>query len=139
MKKYEDIFAPIFTITVGLITLSGINLFGSAILEAAAWKQNVILGMILIFAMLPPVIRNMKTTWMMIGYALAFFMFGGANIIGTVEIILGIEKIILLSLTLFMAYRIWSETWHPNKLYVLLPILSSICIAILFTIQDQNI
>lgn len=81
----------------------------------------------------------MKATWMVAGYALAFFMFGGANIIGTVGIMLGLEKIMLGVLALFMGYRLWAETWKKNKLYIIAPILLIVAVALLFPIKDQNI
>lgn len=139
MKNYEHYLFPIFLIAIGTITLSGVNLFGAAILEGAAWKQNIIMALLLIFGMLPPMVREMKATWMVAGYALAFFMFGGANIIGTVGIMLGLEKIMLAVLILFMAYRLWAESWKTNKLYMLVPLLAIISLALLFPIQDQNI
>ena len=123
MKNYESYLFPLFLLAMGAITLSGVNLFGAAILEGAAWKQNVIFALLIIFGMLPPSVREMKTTWMVAGYALAFFMFGGANIIGTVGIMLGLEKIVLAVLVMFMGYRLWCETWRINKLYMIVPVL----------------
>ncbi len=139
MKTYNHLLFPIFLIAIGIITLTGVNLFGSAILEGAAWKQNVIFALMIIFGMLPPAVRELKATWMVAGYALAFFMFGGANIIGTVGIMLGLEKIMLAVLILFMAYRLYAETWKVNKLYMLAPVLGLACVVLLFPIQDQNI
>lgn len=139
MKNYESYLFPIFLLAMGAITLSGVDLFGAAMLEGAAWKQNVIFTLLLIFGMLPPSVREMKTTWMVAGYALAFFMFGGANIIGTVGIMLGLEKIILAVLVLFMAYRLWAETWRVNKLYMIAPLSGIVFVALLFPIQDQSI
>ena len=89
--------------------------------------------------MLPPSVRELKATWMVAGYALAFFMFGGANIIGTVGIMLGLEKIMLAVLVIFMGFRLWSETWKVNKLYMLAPVMSLVAVVLLFPIQDQNI
>lgn len=139
MKSYNHLLFPIFLIATGIITLTGVNLFGSAILEGAAWKQNVILALLIIFGMLPPAVRELKATWMVAGYALAFFMFGGANIIGTVGIMLGLEKIMLGVLILFMAYRLYAETWNVNKLYMLAPGLALVFVVLFFPIQDQNI
>lgn len=139
MKNYEHLLFPIFLIAMGIIILSGVNLFGAAILEGAAWKQNVIFALLLIFGMLPPSVREMKTTWMVTGYALAFFMFGGANLLGTVGNMLGIEKIILAVLILFMGYRLWAETWKVNKFYMVVPILGIIFAGLLFPIHDQNV
>lgn len=139
MKNYDSYLFPIFLIAIGVITLTGVNLFGAAILEGAAWKQNVILALLLIFGMLPPSVRELKATWMVAGYALAFFMFGGANIIGTVGIMLGLEKIMLAVLVIFMGFRLWSETWKVNKLYMLAPVMSLVAVVLLFPIQDQNI
>ena len=64
MKNHDHLLFPIFLIAMGVIILSGVNLFGSAILEGAAWKQNVIFALMLIFGMLPPSVREMKATWM---------------------------------------------------------------------------
>lgn len=139
MKSYESYLFPIFLIAMGIITLTGVNLFGAAILEGAAWKQNVICALLIIFGMLPPTVREMKATWMVAGYALAFFMFGGANIIGTVGIMLGLEKIILSVLVLFLGYRLWTETWEINKYYMLVPVLGILFVILLFPIKDQNI
>lgn len=139
MKSYDHLLFPIFLIAMGIITLTGVNLFGSAILEGAAWKQNVILALLIIFGMLPPAIRELKATWMVAGYALAFFMFGGANIVGTVGIMLGLEKIMLGVIMLFMAYRLYAETWKINKWFMLAPVCGIIFVILLFPIQDQNI
>lgn len=139
MRTYEHLLYPIFLIAIGIITLTGVNLFGSAILEGAAWKQNVILALLLIFGMLPPSVRDTKAAWSIAGYALAFFMFGGANIIGTVGTMLGLEKIVIAVLVLFMSYRLWAETWHTNKTYMLAPIIAIIFTGLLLPIQDQNI
>lgn len=139
MKNYNHYLFQIFLVAMGVITLTGVNLFGAAILEAAAWKQNVILALLIIFGMLPPAVVEMKTTWMVAGYALAFFMFGGANIIGTVGIMLGLEKIMLAVLMLFMAYRMWAETWKVNKRYMIAPVVGLIFVGLLFPIEDQNI
>ena len=139
MKSYNNLLFPIYLIAMGVITLSGVNLFGSAILEGAAWKQNVIMALMIIFGMLPPSVRELKATWMVAGYSLAFFMFGGANIIGTVGIMLGLEKIILAVIMLFMSYRLFAETWTVNKLFMLVPVCGIIFVALLFPIQDQNI
>ena len=48
MKTYNHLLFPIFLIAIGIITLTGVNLFGSAILEGAAWKQNVIFALMII-------------------------------------------------------------------------------------------
>ena len=139
MKSYNNLLFPIYLIAMGVITLSGVNLFGSAILEGAAWKQNVIMALMIIFGMLPPSVRELKATWMVAGYSLAFFMFGGANIIGTVGIMLGLEKIILAVIMLFMSYRLFAETWTVNKLFMLVPVCGVVFVALLFPIHDQNI
>ncbi len=139
MKNYDHLLFPIFLIAMGLIILSGVNIFGAAVLEGAAWKQNVMFALLLIFGMLPLSVREMKSTWMVAGYALAFFMFGGANIVGTVGIMLGLEKILLAVLILSMAYRLWAETWKVNKLFMIAPLLAIISIALLFPIKDQSI
>lgn len=139
MKHYEYMFFPIFLVVIGVIAISGVDLFGAALLEGAAWKQNVILALLLIFGMLPPSIRGLKSTCTAAGYALAFFMFGGANLCGTVGTMLIFEKILLAILMAFLGYRLWAETWKINKLYIAVPILGIISVALLFPIQDQNI
>ncbi len=139
MKNYNHLLFPIFLVAMGLISLSGVNLFGSAILEGAAWKQNVIFALLIIFGMLPPSVQEMKATWMAAGYALAFFMFGGANIGGTVGIMLGLEKIMLAVLVLCLIYRVWAETWKVKKLFMIPPVVALLFVCILFPIEDQNI
>lgn len=139
MKNYEPYLFPIFLIAIGLVTVSGVDIFGAAMLEGAAWKQNVMLALMLIFGMLPPAVQGMKSTWMVIGYALAFFMFGGANIGGTVGIVLGLEKLALAVLALFLGFRVWAETWAVNKWYMAAPACAVIAVALLCPIQDQNI
>lgn len=137
--NYEYMFFPIFLVVIGVIALSGVDLFGAALLEGAAWKQNVILTLLLIFGMLPPAIRGLKATCTAAGYALAFFMFGGANFWGTVGTMLIFEKILLAVLMAFLGYRLWAETWKVNKLYIIVPVLGMVSVALLFPIQDQNI
>lgn len=117
----------------------GFDLFGSAMLEGAAWKQNVIYCILIIFCLLPPAVHEMKATWMVAGYALAFFMFGGANIIGTVGIVLGLAKICLVALTLLQTYRVYLISWNIAKFTLVLPIMSVLCACILLPIQDENI
>ena len=139
MDKHRKVLSAIFLIAIGVIVLSGINLFGSAILEGAAWKQNVIFALMVIFGMLPPYAQEMKSTWMIAGYAIAFFMFGGANLIGTVSIMLVFEKIILAVLALFLAYRLWAETWKYHKYYMVFAVCLVLSVALLFPIKDESI
>lgn len=58
MDKYNKFLFPIYLIAVGIIALSGVELFGAAILEGAAWKQNVIFALLIIFGMLPHLCRK---------------------------------------------------------------------------------
>ncbi len=139
MDKHKQFLSAIFLIAVGIIVLSGVDLFGSAILEGAAWKQNVIFSLMVIFGMLPPYALEMKSTWMIAGYAIAFFMFGGANLIGTVSIMLVFEKIILAVLALFLAYRLWAETWKYHKYYMVFSVCLVLSVALLFPIKDESI
>lgn len=139
MNKHKQFLPAIFLIAIGVIVFSGINLFGSAILEGAAWKQNVIFALMVIFGMLPPYAQEMKVTWMIAGYAIAFFMFGGANLIGTVSIMLVFEKIILAVLALFLAYRLWAETWRYRKYYMVFAVFLVVSVALLFPIKDENL
>ena len=139
MEKHKQFIPSIFLIAIGIIAFSGIDLFGSAVLEGAAWKQNVILTLMVIFGMLPPYAQEMKVTWMIAGYAIAFFMFGGANLIGTVSIMLGFEKIILAVLSLFLIYRLWAETCKYHKYYMVFALCLVASVALLFPIRDENI
>ena len=136
---HKEFISSICLIVIGIIVLSGINLFGSAILEGAAWKQNVIFAMMIIFGMLPPYVQEMKTIWMIAGYSIAFFMFGGANLIGTVSLILIFEKIILAVLALFLTYCLWAETWKSHKYYMVIAMFLLVSVAMLFPIKDENI
>ena len=139
MNKYDHFLCPIFLLAIGILAISGLNIFGAAILEGAAWKQNIIYTLFVIFALLPVFIQKMKVTWMCAGYALAFFMFGGANIIGTVSIMLALEKVALVVLALFLLFNMGVQFWKTNKLFLLFPLLALIFIACLLPIQDQNI
>lgn len=139
MDKLSHFLTSFFLIAIGIIALSGINLFGSAILEGAAWKQNIIFALMIIFGMLPPYVQEKKVTWMLVGYTLAFFMFGGANFLGTVRVMLGFKKIILAVLALFMVYRLWAETWESHKYYMIFAVCLVMSVALLFPIKDENI
>lgn len=139
MKQSTKFIIPALLVAIGLICLAGFDLFGSAMLEGAAWKQNVIYGILIIFCMLPPAVLEMKATWMVAGYALAFFMFGGANIIGTVGIVLGIIKICLIALTLFQGYRLYLSCWSKSRWSIIFPIAALIGFIMLLPIQDENI
>ena len=139
MKNYDRFLFPVYLIAVGIICACGVNIFGSAIFEGAAWKQNVIMALFIIFGLMPPFFREMKSTWMVAGFVLAFFLFGGANFLGTVGIMIGIEKILLTIFVLFLGFRVWSETWMVNRLYMIFPALALISTALLLPIEDQNI
>lgn len=65
-------------------------------------------------------------------------MFGGVNIIGTVDIMLGLEKIVLAVLVMFRGYRLWNETWRINKLYMIVPVLGLVSVAILFPEHNRE-
>lgn len=124
---------------MGLIAISGIDLFGAALLEGAAWKQNVIYTLLIIFGMLPPSVREMKFTYLAVLGAILFFIFGGANFLGSVGAALGLGKILLATVTLFLAYRLWAETWTINKFYMLAPLGAVVCVCLLLPIEEQNI
>lgn len=139
MRQSTSFIIPSLLVAIGFICISGFDLFGSALLEGAAWKQNVIYGIFIIFCMLPPMVLELKATWMVAGYALAFFMFGGANIIGTVGIVLGIIKICLIALTLFQGYRLYVSCWDKSRWQIVIPALALIGFIMLLPIQDENI
>ena len=66
-------------------------------------------------------------------------MFGGANIIGTVGIVLGLAKICLVALILLQTYRVYLVSWKGVKFIIAFPIIAIICASILLPIQDENI
>lgn len=138
-KNLNSFILPAFLVAIGLISSLGFNLFGAALLEGAAWKQNVIYCILIIFCILPPAVHEMKATWMVAGYAIAFFMFGGANMIGTVGIVLGLAKICLVALILLQTYRVYLVAWKRAKFTIAFPVIAIICAFLLLPIQDENI
>ena len=94
-EKLIPLFFPCYLVAIGIITLTGISLIDPALLESANWKQNTIWSALLFFGLLPPYMRSTKGVWLIMGYILAFFLFGGGNVFGTVQLILSIFKIFL--------------------------------------------
>ena len=133
------VFFPCYLFAIGIIIVSGIDIFGAAFLESAPWKQNVLFSVLLLFGLLPPNARNSKPTWMIIGYTFAFFMFGGANIVGTVGIVLGLMKVAFPVLIIYQAFRLWFYIKDYSKWIMLLPIISLVLIFLLLPIKDENI
>lgn len=133
------VFSPCYLFAIGIIIVSGIDIFGAAFLESAPWKQNVLFSVLLLFGLLPPNARNSKPTWMIIGYTFAFFMFGGANIVGTVGIVLGLMKVAFPVLIIYQAFRLWFYIKDYSKWIMLLPIISLVLIFLLLPIKDENI
>ena len=72
------------------------------------------------------------------GLLSGFFMSRGASIIGTVSIMLEDEKICLAVLVLFMAYRLWVETWNVNKLFMIAPLLAFLSIALFRILKSRK-
>lgn len=139
INDLTPVFFPCYLIAIGIIIISGIDIFGAAFLESAPWKQNVLFSVLLLFGMLPPNARNSKPTWMIIGYTIAFFMFGGANIVGTVGIVLGLMKVAFPILIIYQAFRLWFYIKDYNKWIMLLPIISLTLVFFLLPIKDENI
>ena len=133
------VFFPCYLIAIGILIVSGFDIFGAAFLESAPGKQNVLFGVLLLFGMLPPNARNSKPTWMIIGYTFAFFMFGGANIVGTGGIILGLLKVAFPVLIVYQAFRLWYYIKDYSKWIMFLPIVALSLIFFLLPIKDENI
>ena len=134
-----EFFFPCYLIAIGIVACTGIEIFGSAFLESAPWKQNVLFSILILFGMLPPNVRNSKASFMIIGYTMAFFMFGGANIVGTVGLILGLIKVALPILLVYQGLRLWYCIKDYNKWIMLLPIISLTLVFFLLPIKDENI
>jgi hypothetical protein len=138
-EKLKPLFTPCYLFVLGTITLLGINLIDEALLESANWKQNTIFGVLLLFGLIPSYVRNKKETWLVLGYTIAFFLFGGSNVIGSVAIALLIVKIFLPVFILFQTFRIWSVWKFTKRWLFLLPLIALIAVALIFPIEDKNI
>ena len=134
-----EFFFPCYLIAIGIVACTGIEIFGSAFLESAPWKQNVLFSILILVGMLPPNVRNSKASFMIIGYTMAFFMFGGANIVGTVGLILGLIKVALPILLVYQGLRLWYCIKDYNKWIMLLPIASLVIVFFILPIKDENI
>ncbi|WP_018665770.1 hypothetical protein [Bacteroides gallinarum] len=138
-EKLIPLFWPCYLVTIGFISLIGINIIDPALLESANWKQNTIWSALLFFGLIPPFMRSTKGVWLIMGYVLAFFIFGGGNIYGTVQLVLSIFKICLPVFILFQMFRLWGEIKNYSKWILLLPIISLILAMMILTIEDKNI
>ena len=130
---------PCCLVVVGILALLDLQLVDPALLESANWKQNTIWCVLLLFGLLPPNLRTYKITWMAIGYLLAFFILGGANVFGTVKLMMSLFKVILQILILFQAVRLWVATRRYDRLALLLPVAALVFAWLLYPIEDQNI
>lgn len=149
MRQFEYYLFPILSIIVGIITMIGFDIFGAAAFESAPWKQNVILTLLIIYIMLPQSVKEMRISWMGIGFLIAFFMNEGEIGEGkeyfdykysdTVVFALKYGKIFMAALILFMGYRLWYTTWRVNKFYMILPVLALISVTFLFPIKYENL
>lgn len=139
MQKYEMQLMPIILIVIGILSITGIDTFGSAFLEGAAWKQNVMYGLIIVFAMLPPEVQKQRLVWMGFGGVLIAFFYGFANAPGSVALTLFIEKIFFSVLILALSFRFYKTTWAKNKYIIVIPVLAIVSLALLFPIKDENI
>ena len=139
MQKYEMQLMPIILIVIGILSITGIDTFGSAFLEGAAWKQNVMYGLIIVFAMLPPEVQKQRLVWMGFGGVLIAFFYGFANAPGSVALTLFIEKIFFSVLILALSYRLYKATWNSNKFIMVLPVFAIIVLVLLYPIKDENI
>lgn len=138
-EKLIPLFFPCYLVAIGIITLTGISLIDPALLESANWKQNTIWSALLFFGLLPPYMRSTKGVWMIMGYILAFFLFGGGNVFGTVQLILSIFKIFLPVFVLFQMVRLWGEVGKYGKWVLLFPVVALIFTLLLLSIKDRNI
>lgn len=139
-EKIDRWLIPTILIVVGVIVLSGMEVFGAALLEGAAWKQNVLFTLIIIFAMLPPEIQRMKGTYIAeLAVFFGFIYLGIANLWGMVAVVLWIEKIVLAVLSVGLLYRTYRKTWNYNKFLILPAVATVICMILLFPIEDNNI
>ena len=138
-ERVLPLFYPCCLLMVGVLALLDLQLVDPALLESANWKQNTIWCVLLFFGLLPPNLRAHKITWMGIGYLLAFFVLGGANIFGTVRLMMSAFKIILPILLLFQGIRLWTATRRYERLALLLPLAALVFAGLLYPIEDQNI
>lgn len=138
-EKLIPLFFPCYLVAIGFIVLTGLNLIDPALLESANWKQNTIWSALLFFGLLPPHMRSTKGVWLVMGYVLAFFLFGGGNVFGTVQLILSIFKIFLPVFILFQMVRLWGEVKQYGKWVLLLPLVALVFTLLLFLIEDRNI
>lgn len=138
-ERVLPLFFPCYLLVVGIVALLDIQLIDPAFLESANWKQNTIWCMLLFFGLLPPNLRAQKIVWMGIGYLLAFFVLGGANVFGTVRLMLAAFKIILPMLILFQAIRLGAATRRYERLALLLPLAALVFAGLLYPIEDRNI
>lgn len=75
-----------------------------------------------------------------LGYnVLAFFIFGGGNVYGTVQLMLPIFKIFLPVFILFQMVRLWEEINKYSKWVFLLPITALFFVMMIYNIEDKNI
>ncbi|MDE6299067.1 MAG: hypothetical protein K2M10_05420 [Muribaculaceae bacterium] len=139
-EKIDRWLIPAILIVIGVLVLSGMEVFGAALLEGAAWKQNVLFMLIIIFAMLPPEIQRMKGTYIVeLAVFFGFTYLGIANLWGAVAIVLWIEKIVLAVMATGLLYRAYRKTWNSDKLLLLPAVATMICVILLLPIEDQNI
>lgn len=138
-EKLIPLFWPCYLVTMGIISLIGINIIDPAILESANWKQNTIWSALIFFGLIPPFMRSTKGVWLIMGYILAFFIFGGGNVYGTVQLMLSVFKIFLPVFILFQMFRLWMEINNYGKWILILPIVSLIFAMMILTIEDKNI
>ena len=139
MQKYEMQLMPLILVVLGILSLTGLDVFGSAFLEGAAWKQNVMYGLIIVFAMLPPEVQKQRLVWMGFGGAFIAFFYGFANAPGSVALTLFIEKIFFSILILALSFRLFKATWGTNKFFMFFPVLAIVALVLLFPIKDENI
>lgn len=138
-ERVLPLFFPCCLLVVGVFALLDLQLVDSALLESANWKQNTIWCLVLLFGLLPPNLQAHKITWMGVGYLLAFFILGGANVFGTVKLMMSIFKVVLPVLILFQTIRLWVATRRYERLLVVLPLASLVFAWLLYPIEDQNI
>ena len=138
-ERVLPFFVACCLLVTGVLALLDLQLVDPALLESVNWKQNTIWCLLLFFGLLPPNLRAHKITWMGIGYLLAFFILGGANVFGTVKLMMSVFKVVLPVLILFQAIRLWVATERYERLALLLPAAALVFAWLLYPIEDQNI
>lgn len=133
-----DVFFPLAMIALGILSIMGVDTFGSAFFEIVPWKQHAIYCLLLTFCLLPNFLRNVKLVYTLFGYAIGFMIFGGSNYPHAVFAIMSLFKFLLPLLLLGQAYRLWLHDMGLGKYIMILPVVSFVIAFFIFPIEDAN-